>query len=118
MRKRIKTKRVYEKTGREDGMRILVDRKWPRGVSKEKVKIDEWFKEIAPSNSLRKWFSHKPERWSEFKKRYFKELKQNESLCNELLDKGKVNITLFYSAADIKHNNAVALKEFLMKEIL
>jgi uncharacterized protein YeaO (DUF488 family) len=117
MEKKIKIKRVYDKTSKDDGIRILVDRIWPRGIKKEELKLDNWVKEIAPSNELRKWFSHKPEKWEEFKIKYFKELKQKKSLCEGLLTKEN-NITLLYSAKDKEHNQAVALKEFLEEEIL
>jgi len=108
-------KRVYEAAQTTDGERILVDRLWPRGLSKEKARVDLWLKESAPSHALRKWFSHKEERWQEFRKRYFKELEGNNkeeirlllSLCR------KNKITLLYSAKDEKRNNAVALKDFL-----
>lgn len=107
-------KRVYEKPGKEDGKRILVDRLWPRGLTKERASIDLWLKEIAPSTELRKWFGHDPEKWDEFKKRYHQELKNNEcqvSLLREQLKKGTV--TLVYGAKDEKHNEALVLTEWL-----
>ena len=109
---KIKIKRVYEKPDREDGKRILVDRLWPRGLTKEKASIDLWLKEIAPSTELRKWFGHDPEKWKEFGKRYSAELKKNEeqvSLLKEQLKKGTV--TLVYGAKDKEHNEALVLKE-------
>lgn len=109
-------KRVYEKPDIEDGTRILVDRLWPRGLSKEKAKIDLWLKKIAPSNELRKWFGHDPEKWNEFRKRYRDELRENEeqvSLLKEQVKKGEV--TLVYSANDKEHNQAVVLKEFFSR---
>jgi uncharacterized protein YeaO (DUF488 family) len=109
---KIEIKRVYEKPGKEDGKRILVDRLWPRGLTKEKASIDLWLKEIAPSTELRKWFGHDPEKWKEFKKHYSDELKKNEeqvSLLKEQLKKGKV--TLVYGAKDKEHNEALVLKE-------
>lgn len=108
-------KRIYDLPSDDDGFRILVDRLWPRGVSKEKAKIDLWLKEIAPSNELRKWFGHEPGKWVEFKRRYFDELKNNSAvnLLRDYMKKGRV--TLLYSAKDEKYNNAVALKEFLEK---
>jgi uncharacterized protein YeaO (DUF488 family) len=115
--KRIKIKRVYDKAEKEDGVRILVDRIWPRGIKKKDLKVDDWFKEIAPSTELRKWFSHDPVKWKSFKKKYFTELKKKKSLCNELLKKGKTNLTLLYSAKDIENNQAAALKEFLESEL-
>lgn len=117
MKKKIRIKRVYEKVSSGDGIRILVDRIWPRGVKKEDLKPDYWIKEIAPSTELRKWFSHEPDKWEKFKKKYFSELKEKKSVCRDLLDKGE-NITLLYSARDEKYNQAAALKEFLKKEIL
>lgn len=107
-------KRVYEKPGKEDGKRILVDRLWPRGLTKERASIDLWLKEIAPSTELRKWFGHDPEKWKEFQKRYHQELKNNESqvsLLREQLKKGTV--TLVYGAKDEEHNEALVLTEWL-----
>ena len=111
----IKIKRVYEAAAEDDGFRILVDRLWPRGISKEKAKIDLWLKEVAPSNELRKWFSHDPTRWEAFKKKYAKELAAKQSLLKEIrqMEKEKGTVTLLYSARDVEHNNAVALKAFL-----
>jgi uncharacterized protein YeaO (DUF488 family) len=113
MRKNIKIKRIYDMQGPKDGARILIDRLWPRGIKKEDAKIDLWIKEIAPSDELRKWFGHKPEKWNEFKRKYSSELNTKKDLCNEILNKGKVNITLIYAAKDEEHNNAVVLKDFL-----
>jgi len=114
----IKTKRIYESPAEEDGFRILVDRLWPRGVRKEKAKIDLWLKEIAPSDELRKWFSHDPARWEEFRKKYEKELSAKQALLNEIRrkEKEKGAVTLLYSAKDTEHNNAVALKIILEKK--
>ena len=114
----IKIKRVYEKYEKEDGYRILIDRLWPRGVSKEEAKIDLWLKDIAPSDKLRKWFSHKEERWEEFKKRYKDELKEKGELINKIREMEKKHkvITLVYSARDEKRNNAVVLMEFLKND--
>ena len=109
---KIKIKRVYEKPDKEDGKRILVDRLWPRGLTKEKAGIDLWLKEIAPSTELRKWFGHDPQKWEEFEKRYSDELKKNEeqvSLLKEQLKKSPV--TLVYGAKDKEHNEALVLKE-------
>lgn len=114
----IKVERLYDDPNGTDTFRILVDRLWPRGLSKDKVKIDLWQKEIAPSNSLRKWFSHDLKKWNEFRERYFKELEKNNELVNVMLDKVKKEpITLLYGAKDEKFNNAVALKEYLDKKI-
>lgn len=106
----ISLKRVYEKPARDDGMRILVDRVWPRGMKKEESKIDLWLKDIAPSTELRKWFGHDPERWSGFQARYRAELEGSEALAElrKLSRKGKV--TLVYGARDEKHNNALVLR--------
>jgi uncharacterized protein YeaO (DUF488 family) len=111
----IRIKRVYELAGEEDGFRILVDRLWPRGISKEKAKVDLWLKEVAPSNKLRKWFSHDPAKWSEFKKRYAEELASKQALLMEIrqMEKEKGTVTLLYSARDVERNNAVALKAIL-----
>jgi uncharacterized protein YeaO (DUF488 family) len=112
----MKIKRVYEKPDKDDGFRILVDRLWPRGLTKEKAGIDIWLKDIAPSSELRKWFGHDPEKWKEFRKRYNKELKKNEeqvSLLKEQMKKGPV--TLVYGAKDEEHNEARVLKELLSR---
>lgn len=110
----IKLKRVYEKPLKEDGFRILVERLWPRGFTKERAAVDLWLKDIAPSSELRKWFGHDPIKWKEFCKRYHAELMRNEDLINFLKEKSKEGtITLIYSSSDEKHNSAVALKMFL-----
>ena len=113
----IKIKRAYEKPSKDDGYRILVDRLWPRGVSKSKARINLWLKEIAPSNELRKWFSHDLEKWNEFKKRYHMELKnQKESLQKiKEIEKKHGIITLVYAKKDVKHNNAIFLADELKK---
>ncbi|HYK56615.1 MAG TPA: DUF488 domain-containing protein [Flavisolibacter sp.] len=114
---KITIKRVYEPPSKEDGKRILVDRLWPRGLTKEKAAVDLWLKEIAPGTALRKWFDHDPAKWNEFKKRYRQELKQNKEpvvLLKEQLKKH--SLTLLYAAKDETHNDAVVLKEFLLKE--
>lgn len=108
----IKIKRVYEKPVKEDGIRILVDRLWPRGLTKKKASVDLWLKDIAPSTELRKWFDHDPDKWEEFRKRYGRELKKNReqvSLLQEQMNKGVV--TLVYGAKDEAHNEALVLKE-------
>lgn len=110
----IKVKRIYDPPSTEDGKRILVDRLWPRGIKKEGAGIDEWLKEIAPSNELRKWFSHDPAKWEEFRKRYRKELKDKTDLVGKIRGESKKGrITLLFSAKDEGHNNAVVLKEVL-----
>jgi len=113
----ILTKRVYDKREKNDGFRILVDRLWPRGLSKEKAKIDLWLKNIAPSNELRKWFSHDSKKWNEFKKGYFNELKNKDKDIELIQNKSKKGtITLLYGAKDSKFNNAIALKEYIEKK--
>lgn len=110
----IKIKRIYDAPSGDDGSRILVDRLWPRGLSKEKAKVDLWLKEIAPSNELRKWYAHDPKKWTEFRKRYFKDLDMKGELVNQIVRKTKEgNITLLYSSKEEKINNAVALKEYI-----
>ena len=109
---RFRIKRVYELPDKHDGWRILVDRLWPRGLTKEKASIDLWLKDIAPSTKLRKWFDHDPGRWEEFKERYLAELKGNSEqiqLLKQELDKGIV--TLVYGAKDEEHNQAVVIQE-------
>lgn len=110
----IKTKRVYDDYAKKDGCRVLVDRVWPRGVSKEEAKLDDWNKEIAPSTELRKWFGHKEERFDEFKKRYKKELKGYSDDLKQLKETTKEKtLTLLFGAKDEKMNQAVVLKEVL-----
>ena len=114
----IKIERIYNNPGGNKSFRILVDRLWPRGLSKDKVKVDLWQKDIGPSNSLRKWFEHDEEKWNEFKRRYFKELDKNVDSVNEILDKvNDGSITLLYGSKEEKFNNAVALKEYLEEKI-
>jgi len=110
----IRIKRVYTKPAQSDGYRVLVDRIWPRGVSKDEAHLDDWMKDVAPSSKLRKWFNHDPDRWNEFKHRYFDELEDKSEKLHVLRNKAKTGrITLVYSAKDEEHNNAVALKEYL-----
>ncbi|MGI6636818.1 MAG: DUF488 domain-containing protein [Minisyncoccales bacterium] len=111
----LKIKRIYDLFDKDDGFRILVDGLWPRGLTKEKAKIDLWLKEIAPSKSLREWFSHDPDKWAEFKNRYKKELKTKKELLERLdqLIKKEKKVTLLYGAKDEKHNNATALLEVI-----
>ena len=113
----IKIKRVYDAPAKDDGYRILVDRLWPRGVSKEKAKVDLWLKEIAPSNELRTQFCHDPKKWGTFQKKYETELKDKGELLRKIrqMEKEKGTVTLVYSAKDEEHNNAVALSTFLNK---
>ena len=110
----LKIKRIYEDASKNDGFRILVDRIWPRGVSKKDAKLDEWMKEIAPSTELRKWFDHKEDRFAEFEKKYYKELENRPELIEELLKKAKEKrLTLLYGAKDETHNQAAVLKDFI-----
>ena len=107
----IKTERVYEHNGSQRGYRVLVDRLWPRGIKKEKV--DLWLKGIAPSDELRKWYMHEPEKWPEFKKRYYQELKDNPEVERLLDIARKKDVLLLFASKEKKINNAVALKEYL-----
>ena len=110
----IKLKRAYEPPEKADGVRILVDRLWPRGVSKNSARIDLWLKEIAPSDALRKWFGHDPAKWSEFRKRYALELaKRPEAVAHLKQCVGRETVTLVYGAKDEQHNNTLALKQYL-----
>lgn len=110
----IKIKRAYQPLERSDGLRILIDRLWPRGIKKEDANFHVWLKEIAPSNQLRKWFNHEPEKWEEFRKKYKSELKDSAALKELLaLIKNQKIITLIYSAKDEQHNQALVLKGFL-----
>jgi len=114
MKTRIRVKRVYDAPGPEDGRRILVDRLWPRGLTKEKAKIDYWAKDIAPSNELRKWYGHDPAKWDEFQKRYFAELDRNKTGVEaliEAMDKGPVSFV--YGSTERTINNAEALKLYM-----
>ena len=111
---KIQIKRVYDKPSSADGLRILVERLWPRGVTKEKAAIDLWLKEIAPSAEVRKWFGHDPAKWEEFKKRYWDELRHNPSAVETLRENiTKGTVTFVYAARDETHNGALALREFL-----
>ena len=109
----IKIKRVYESAAAGDGFRMLVDRLWPRGLTKEKARVDLWVKDIAPSNELRKWYGHDPEKWDEFKKKYLKEIKDQKELIEWIGKKAKEGtVTFLFSSKEEKLNNAAALKEF------
>ncbi|OPY82625.1 MAG: hypothetical protein A4E70_00633 [Syntrophus sp. PtaU1.Bin005] len=110
----IKLRRAYEAPQEEDGLRILVDRLWPRGVSRSSAGIDLWLREIAPSDALRKWFGHDPEKWAGFRDRYAGELDHKPEVVEELRKNAcHGTITLVYGAKDTEHNNAVVLKEYL-----
>jgi uncharacterized protein YeaO (DUF488 family) len=113
----IRVKRIYDPAQEEDGFRILVDRLWPRGLSKEKAKIDLWLREVAPSDELRKWFSHDPAKWQEFQSRYEKELQSKKDLIYKIknFEREKKTVTLLYSARDETHNQAIALSRVLQK---
>ncbi len=113
---KIQIKRVYEPSEQGDGCRILVDRLWPRGLTKESAAVNEWLRDVAPSTELRRWFGHEPEKWAEFKRRYLHELHSEEATAaltriRELAAKQRV--TLLYGAKDEEHNNAVVLLEHL-----
>jgi uncharacterized protein YeaO (DUF488 family) len=110
----VRIKRIYDEAEGEDGYRILVDRLWPRGVSKDKAKVALWLKEVAPSEELRRWFAHDPEKWLEFKARYFSELASKREWVEAILSKAQEGtVTLLYGAKDVRFNNAVALKDYL-----
>jgi uncharacterized protein YeaO (DUF488 family) len=112
----IRIKRAYERPDAGDGLRILVDRVWPRGITKEKLKLYRWEKDIAPSTELRKWFGHEPAKWAEFKRKYHQELKVLKPEMAELRSLSKKHtVTLVYGAKDELRNQAVALKEFLCR---
>jgi uncharacterized protein YeaO (DUF488 family) len=110
----IQTKRIYEKVARNDGSRIYVDRLWARGLTKEAAHLDEWMKDIAPSDELRKWYHHDKGRWQEFKERYYRELEGKSELVRKLREEAqKKKVTLLFSAKNEECNNAIALKEYL-----
>ena len=118
MTQSIRLKRAYDPPEKDDGFRVLVDRLWPRGLKKEDLGVDLWLKDIAPSDMLRKWFSHDPERWEEFNSHYFEELHEKDDVVDRLLQEAGGNkvITLVYSSKEEKLNNAAALKEYIEKE--
>jgi len=110
----IKLKRVYEQAEPSDGFRVLADRLWPRGISKEEAHIDEWLRDVAPSTELRKWFGHDPEKWPAFERRYRAELKAKTQLLEKLLaDAAGRDITLVYASREQRYNNVTVLKEVL-----
>jgi len=112
----VRLKRAYEPPSPEDGVRVLVDRLWPRGLRKADAAIDRWMKDVAPSTELRQWFGHDPERWQEFHRRYAKELQQHTTAIDELRDLARHDtITLVFGSRDEEHNDAVALREILMR---
>ena len=111
---KIQIKRIYEPPARSDGMRILVDRLWPRGVARDGARIDAWIKDVAPSDALRRWYSHDPEKWPEFRARYIVELENNPAVIelHDMAAKSKT-LTLLFAAKDNPRNNATVLHEFL-----
>ncbi len=110
----LRIKRVYDPPGKSDGVRILVDRMWPRGLSKERAAVDLWLRDLAPSGELRKWFGHDPERWAQFRQRYRRELGEHEENLKEIRAHTRQgDVTLLYAARDTEHNNAAALREYL-----
>lgn len=112
----IRAKRVYEDSESGDGTRFLVERLWPRGMKKESLHMEAWLKDVAPSNDLRRWFGHDPDKWTEFERRYFTELDARPEVVHPIVEAaGKGDVTLLYSAHDTEHNNAVALLEYIRK---
>ena len=114
----IKVKRIYDPPETGDGYRILVDRLWPRGMSKDRAKVNLWLREISPSSELRKWYGHAPEKWAEFKKRYFREIRERKEEFDLLLKKAREGtVTFLFSSQEKKLNNAAALKEFVERKL-
>jgi uncharacterized protein YeaO (DUF488 family) len=117
MEMNIRLKRAYEPAGKDDGARLLVERLWPRGLTKEKAAVDEWFKDLAPSQALRKWYGHDPEKWRDFRRRYRQELRGNPEEVRKLRARIKEGpVTFVYAAKDETRNSAVVLKEYLEGE--
>lgn len=111
----IRVKRVYAAPSAEDGMRVLVDRLWPRGLARDKARIDLWLKELAPSTELRKWFNHEPAKWAEFQRRYLQELQQQPAALTHAIEVlGTGPVTLLFAAREERYNDAVALRAFLL----
>lgn len=114
----LRVKRVYEPAVRSDGYRILVDRLWPRGLSKERAAIDEWMKDVAPSAQLRRWFGHDPEKWAEFQRRYRRELRARVDLVRDIAERAsRGTVTLVYGARDEAHNDAVVLAAVVLPRL-
>jgi uncharacterized protein YeaO (DUF488 family) len=112
----INLKRAYDPARSTDGTRLLVERLWPRGITKTSLKVKSWLKDVAPSAGLRKWFSHDPAKWDQFRRRYFDELKANPDTWQPILQAARRGtVTLVYSSHDTEHNNAVALQEFFQR---
>src|SRR5689334_5415898 len=111
-------KRAYEPVSRTDGVRLLVERLWPRGIAKADLALDEWLKDVAPSTELRKWFSHDPAKWTEFRRRYFRELDSRPEAWQPIASAARRGtVTLIYSSHDTEHNNAVALQEYVQAKL-
>ncbi|HVC18890.1 MAG TPA: DUF488 family protein [Vicinamibacterales bacterium] len=111
----IRVKRAYDPVSRADGRRFLVERLWPRGLTKEKLRLDDWLKEVGPTTELRKWFSHDPEKWNEFRRRYVRELESRPDAWRPILSAARRGaVTLVYSSHDEQHNNAVVLQAYLV----
>lgn len=107
-------KRIYEPASHDDGMRILVDRLWPRGISRGEAQLDEWVKELAPSDELRNWFNHEENRWRKFRERYLDELKEHREQARKIAEAAREStVTLLFAAKDEEHNNAVVLRQYL-----
>jgi uncharacterized protein YeaO (DUF488 family) len=114
----VRLKRAYEAAARSDGKRFLVERLWPRGIKKSDLQIDAWLKDVAPSTELRRWFSHDPTKWQEFRRRYFAELGHNPQSWHPIIEAARQRtVTLIYSAHDSDHNNAVALRDYLASKL-
>jgi uncharacterized protein YeaO (DUF488 family) len=114
----INIKRVYEAASPSDGTRLLIERLWPRGIRKDSLPLDGWLKDSGPSTALRKWFSHDPAKWEEFRRRYFSELEANPNVWRPITEAARRGtVTLIYSSHDEEHNNAVALQEFLKRHM-
>ncbi len=115
-RMQIRLKRIYKPASKDDGVRVLVDRLWPRGLSKERAKIDRWLREVAPSNALRRWFNHEPEKWAEFKRLYFEELSEQDRVVRTIRQMAsRKTVTLLFAATNTRVNNAVAFKEYVIR---
>ena len=118
MANKVQLKRVYDHANEQDGIRFFVERLWPRGVAKSALADAAWLGEVAPSPELREWFQHDPQRWNEFRRRYFAELKRHKDVLSPILEAThKGTVTLLYSSHDKEHNNAVALREFLERSL-
>ncbi len=114
----INLQRVYEKELPDRGTRLLVERLWPRGIKKSELRLDAWLKDAGPSTTLRRWFSHDPDKWDEFRRRYFAELDSRKEAWEPILTAARLGtVTLLYSSHDTEHNNAVALKEYVERKL-